>query len=122
MAKYLALLAYLVLLVSCIDHPASSTSRPPSVIVVTNPPTLTVDEVMPMLKTITPENASTIQLLRTLQIPGYTRGRVSQCNTAFSPDGALVLGVCGKNPVAVWDVQSGQLRYTFGPSGVQLVN
>ena len=121
MAKYLALFVCLALLVSCSRHPTSSTSHPPSVIIVTNPPTLTSDEAMPALQMITPENASTIQLLRTLQIPEYTRGRVSQCNTAFNPDGTLVLGVCGRNPVAVWDVQSGQLRYTFGPFGVQMV-
>lgn len=110
-----------LLLVSCSRQPSPTSSNLPAVIIVTNPPTLTAEEAMPDLQTITPQNASMIQLLRTLRIPDYVRGRVSQCNTVFSPDGTLLLGVCGKNPVAIWDVQSGQLRYTLYPPGVQIV-
>jgi WD40 repeat protein len=122
MRKFVLLGAMLVLMVSCLGLPESSSYTGPAVIIATNAATLTADETMPPLQVITPENAFYVHLLRTLEIPDYVRGEVSQCNAAFSPDGSLVLGVCGKNPVAVWDVQSGQLRYTLYPAGVQVVS
>lgn len=114
MKKVILIGICLLLLVSC--------RFAPSVIVATLAPTLTADEVMPKLKVITPNNAYQVQLFRTLEIPGYVRGDVSQCNTAFSPDGSLVLGVCGKNPVPVWEVETGMIKYTLYPEGVQLVS
>jgi WD40 repeat protein len=122
MKKFVFLGILLALMVSCLGLPDSSSYTGPAVIVATNAATLTADEVMPPLQVITPENAFYVHLLRTLEIPGYARGAVSQCNAAFSPDGTLVLGVCGKNPVAVWDVASGQLHYTLYPADVQVVS
>ena len=62
---------------------------------------------LPALQPITVENAENIQLLRTMRIPDYKKGRISQCSLAFSPDNRLLVGACGKNQVPVWDVQSG---------------
>jgi WD40 repeat protein len=65
---------------------------------------------LPELQKITVENAKDIQLIKTFQIPNYstsyTRG---QCSTCFSPDGKFVAGVCIKNRIPLWDVESGLL-------------
>ncbi len=74
-----------------------------------------------MLNEITRENASQIRVLRSLVLPSYIRGAVSQCNTAFSSDGKLLLGVCGKGPIPVWEVQSGDLHYTLDTQKKQIV-
>jgi WD40 repeat protein len=73
------------------------------------------------LNEITLENAAKVRLLRSLDMPGYVRGSISQCNTAFSPDGKLLLGVCGQGPVGVWEVQSGNLSYILDTQKKQLV-
>ena len=66
-------------------------------------------EMLPALQPITTQNAEKIQLLRTMEIPDYSRGKIGQCSLAFSPDGHLLVGACGKNRVPIWDVQSGFL-------------
>ena len=78
-------------------------------------------ETLPILQPITTENADKVQLLRTMEIPGYQRGRLSQCSLAFSPDGHLLVGACGKNQVPVWDVKSGFLLRTLYDSSEQIV-
>jgi len=78
-------------------------------------------ESLPALKTITSENNGEVKLLRTMEIPGYQRGRLSQCSLAFSPDGRLLVGACGKNLVPLWDVQSGFLLRTLYDSPEQIV-
>jgi len=62
------------------------------------------------LQAITIANADKLQLLRTLEIPGYKKGSLSQCSVAFSPDGRLLVAACGQNQVPVWDVQSSSVR------------
>lgn len=76
---------------------------------------------LPELQPITPENAGEVQLLRTMEIPGYQKGRLSQCSLAFSPDGRLLVGVCGKNQVPLWDVQSGYLLRALYDAREQIV-
>jgi WD40 repeat protein len=80
-----------------------------------------IDAPLPSLQPITPENAGNIQLLKTLQIPGFKRSTLSQCSVAFSPDGKLLTGVCYQNTIPIWDVQSGQLIRTLESSPVQEV-
>jgi len=80
-----------------------------------------VSESLPTLQPITTENAGKVQLLRTMEIPAYQRGRLSQCSLAFSPDGRLLVGACGKNQVPLWDVQSGFLLRTLYDSPEQIV-
>jgi WD40 repeat protein len=65
---------------------------------------------------ITAQNADHVSLLRTLEIPGYEKARVSQCSVNFSPDGSRLVGACGSNPVPVWDVNSGQLMVSLDTS------
>lgn len=76
---------------------------------------------LPPLQPITIGNAEQVQLLRTMEIPGYTRGRTSQCNVAFSPDGHLLVGACGKNQLPVWDIQSGVIKQYLSDSSQQIV-
>jgi len=78
-------------------------------------------ETLPALQPITTENADKVQLLRTMAIPNYQRGRLSQCSLDFSPDGSLLIGACGKNQVPIWDVQSGFLLRTLYDSPEQIV-
>lgn len=89
-------------------------------------------DALPALQPITIENADELQLLRTMNIPDYTRGQISQCNPAFSSDSRLLVGACGNNQIPVWDVQSGSLiqklydmptqiaTCTFSPDGRQI--
>jgi len=72
----------------------------------TNP----VPEPLAPLQAITIANADKLQLPRTLEIPGYKKGSLSQCSVAFSPDGRLLVAACGQNQVPVWDVQSASVR------------
>lgn len=76
---------------------------------------------LPALQTITTENAVELELLRTMEIPEYQPGRSSQCSVAFSPDGHLLVGACGNNPVPVWDVQSGELFLSLSSTSGQIV-
>lgn len=76
---------------------------------------------MPPLETIAVANASNIQLLKTLEIPGFTRGALSQCSVAFSPDSRLIVGACGKNQVPVWEAQTGLLVHALYDGPVQIV-
>lgn len=73
------------------------------------------------LKRITPEEADRVQLLRTMSIPDYQMGPVSQCSLDFSPDGRLLVGACGVSPVPVWDVMSGAILHTLYPNPAQIV-
>jgi WD40 repeat protein len=78
-------------------------------------------EMLPALQPITAQNAEKIRLLRTMKIPNYSKGQISQCSLAFSPDGRLLVGACGKNQVPVWDVQSGFLLRMLYAAPVQIV-
>ena len=93
----------------------------PSVALVATLPSTPSLEHPPLLQLITAENATRVQLLRKLEIPGYQRGRLSQCSLAFSPDGHQLIGACGKNQVPVWDVQSGEIRQLLYDSSTQVV-
>jgi WD40 repeat protein len=74
------------------------------------------------LPRISVKNAGTVSLLRSLEIPGFMRGNLSQCSLAFNPDGTLLIGVCGLNPVPVWEVGSGAVRYSlYQTDPVQIV-
>ena len=84
-------------------------------------PTGTFSDLPPELQPISAMNAEQVQLLRTMKIPGYTQGSISQCNPAFSPDGRLLVGACGMNPVPVWDVQTGNLLYHLYETPLQIV-
>ena len=66
-------------------------------------------DALPARQPITAENADQVRLLRTLEIPDYKRGALSQCSVAFSPDGRLLVAASGKNPVPIWDVESGSV-------------
>jgi WD40 repeat protein len=79
------------------------------------------DAPLPPLEVITAANAGKIQLLQTLQIPGFKKSALSQCSVAFSPDGNLLSGVCYQNTIPVWDAQSGQLIRSLESSPVQEV-
>lgn len=79
-------------------------------------PTSTIEPTqapLPSLQVISLQNASKVQLLRTLQIPGYQLSSVSQCSLDFSPDGSLLAAVCGISPAPVWEMQSAQLLYAL---------
>ena len=79
-------------------------------------PTLTpTQESLPLLQVITKDNVDKLSLLRTLPIPGFKNSSVSQCTVGFSPDGALLAGVCNYSTVPVWDVLSGELKYSLLP-------
>ncbi len=66
---------------------------------------------LPGLQSITIENAEDVHELRTLEIPEHTPRLYSQCGVAFSPDGRLLVGTCGSNPMPVWDVQTGAMLF-----------
>jgi WD40 repeat protein len=68
-------------------------------------------ESLPDLQPITSENAEKTSLLLTLDIPDHLPVTASQCSVAFSPDGRLLVGSCGRNPIPVWDVQSGSILF-----------
>ena len=78
-------------------------------------------KVLSALQPITVQNAEKIRLLRTMDIPDYSRGQISQCSLTFSPNGRLLVGACGKNKVPVWDVQSGFLLRTLYDAPEQIV-
>jgi len=78
-------------------------------------------ESLPALRPIAIENVDKIQLLRTMKIPDYNKGQISQCSLAFSPDGHLLVGACGRNQVPVWGVQNGFLLRTLYDTPVQVV-
>ncbi len=87
---------------------------------VSETPTLPTTQ-LPDLQTISSSNADEVQLISTLQIPGFSMGSISQCNPAFSPDGRLLAGACGRNGIPVWDVRSGQLVQTLTDGKWQMV-
>jgi WD40 repeat protein len=70
---------------------------------------------------ITAANATRVQLLDTLEIPGFQRGDLSQCSVDFSPDGRSLVAACGANPAPVWDVPGGHLALSLdNPQAVQV--
>lgn len=73
------------------------------------------------LQPISKANANKVRAVRVLKLPAFYYVSVGQCNTTFSPDGSLILAACGKGPVAVWDVQSGQILYTINTNPNQVV-
>jgi WD40 repeat protein len=78
-------------------------------------------EPLPALQPIMVDNADRVRLLKTMPIPGYRRGQTSQCSVAFSPDGRLLVGACGRNSVPVWEVQSGLARHLLYENPQQIV-
>lgn len=60
---------------------------------------------------ITQQTAEQLRLIRVLTIPEYTRGTLSQCSVAFSPDGRLLVGACGRSRLPVWDVATGEVLH-----------
>lgn len=76
---------------------------------------------LPATAPMTRASAPGIRLLRTLTIPDYVRGVVSQCTVVFSPDGRLLVGAGGRNRVPVWDLESGHLRHLLYDAPVQIV-
>jgi WD40 repeat protein len=70
-------------------------------------------EPLPALQLISPANAGQLELLRTLSIPGFKSSSVSQCSLSFSPDGALLAGVCNYSTIPVWEVLGGKLKYSL---------
>jgi len=107
MKKRISLLFAIILFSGCIRQ--GSVSNPAEVPQTTSSPP--PPEMLPALQPITLENAGKIQLLRTMKIPDYSQGEISQCSIAFSPDGHLLVGACGKNKVPVWEVKSGLIRH-----------
>jgi WD40 repeat protein len=97
------------------------TSFSPATPTPTTPPSSPAPEPLPALQPITVENATKVQLLRTIEIPGYKRGQISQCSLDFSPNGSWLVGACGKNQVPVWDVQSGEIRQLLSDPSTQIV-
>ncbi len=77
-------------------------------------PTLSSQE-LPALERITLENVDRVQLLATLSIPDLALAGAyhGQCGVAFSPDGSLLAGTCGKNSLPIWNVPSLELKRTL---------
>jgi WD40 repeat protein len=98
------------------DKPVSLTDTP------LFPSSTPIPKFLPALQDITVENADKVQLLQTLEIPGYQRGQTSQCGAAFSPDGHWLVGVCGKNPLPVWEVESDILYQSLYSVPLQIVD
>ena len=63
---------------------------------------------------ISVENAAKVELLRSFEIPSYQKGRTSQSSLAFSPDGRLLACAAGIDPVCVWELRKGKIRYLLG--------
>jgi len=104
------------------EVPASESPMPPTASATQVLPTLNAtSEPLPVLQPIMVENADRIELLRSMSIPGYQKGQISQCSLAFSPDGRLLVGACGKNQVPVWEVQSGLIRHLLYDRSQQIV-
>ena len=68
------------------------------------------EDTLPPPRVMTTANARDVVLLRTLQIPGFSQSAISQCSVAFSPDGRLLSGVCYKNTLPIWDVQTDSVQ------------
>ncbi|MFZ5879870.1 MAG: WD40 repeat domain-containing protein [Chloroflexota bacterium] len=83
-------------------------------------PGATTGAALPSLQQLGVDNAGAIRLLRSMNIPDYSKGQLSQCSPAFSPDGRLLVGACGKNRAPVWEVQTGALVYTLYDAPVQV--
>lgn len=76
---------------------------------------------LPQLQVINAVNAGQLILLKTLPIPGFKKGSLSQCSIAFSPDGKYLSGVCHQNTIPVWDAQDGRLIRSLESSPIQEV-
>ena len=76
---------------------------------------------MPPLSVITASNAADIELLKTLELPGFSQGSLSQCSVAFSPDEYWLGAVCKENTLPIWSAQSGVLARALESSPVQEV-
>jgi WD40 repeat protein len=70
---------------------------------------------------ISPENAASVRLLKTLALPGYQRGRTSQSSLAFSPDGRFLACASGANPLYLWKVEGWQEVESPDSSSIQKV-
>jgi hypothetical protein len=51
---------------------------------------------------ITTENVDQMQLNKTLMIPAYVKGSISQCSVAFNPAGTLVASISWDGTVRLW--------------------
>jgi WD40 repeat protein len=78
-------------------------------------------KVVPM-EPITMTNAGNVSLLKSLEIPGYRKGRVSQSSLAFSPDGTLLACAAGKKIAVVGKHDSPVWELDFSPDGCCLVS
>jgi DNA-binding beta-propeller fold protein YncE len=101
--------------------PPSATPSAPSPAPTQGATPTSLPEPLPPLQPITAENAESVRLLRTMEIPGYRGGMIAQCSVAFSPDGRLLVGACGMARVPVWEVESGLLRYRLYETPQQIV-
>jgi len=110
-AKVVALVSNLSLLASC---KAATTSA-------VSPNKESTSSTLPALQALTVNNADNIRLLKTLEIPGFSQGGLSQGSVAFSPDGKLLSGACYQNKLPVWDVPGGRLLFLLDSSKSPLV-
>lgn len=133
------LVSTLVLLLAACGVSKPTTPSATNPVILTGIPTATstpsptsTPPFLPPLEVIRVENASQVRQLQTLPIPDFSNASVSQCSAAFSPDGSLLAAVCDNSTAPVWDVHSGQLRFTllgepshevavsFSPDGSQI--
>jgi WD40 repeat protein len=103
------------------DRPPGSGAGSPATARPSTPKPAPTPGTLPALQRITLRNADKVQLLRTMDIPGYRKGQVSQCSLAFSPDGRLLVAACGVNQVPVWDVQDGRITHLLYGKDQQIV-
>lgn len=112
----LLVLGLFLLASACSTNPSAeqSASLTPTDLLTDTPPTPTATPVAPLLPNLQPihvGNASQVQLLAALEIPGYRTASFSQCNPTFDPGGTLLAATCLANNVPVWDLETMQLRY-----------
>jgi len=73
----------------------------------------------PSVRSPVSSDVSRIEVLRVLTIPEHSRGMVSQCSVAFSPDGKLLVAACGKNRVPIWNVVTGEIVHLLYEEPIQ---
>ena len=119
MKRFLSFFFCLIFATSCVPISATQTSKTK---IITDLPTLTIGESLPYLQKITVMNVDKLRPFRSMKIPGYERGKISQCNTEFSPDGSLITAACGVNAVPIWNVETGDVVSTLATGDVQMVS
>jgi len=119
MKRFLSFFFCLIIAASCVPNSASQTSK---TIIITDLPTLTIGEPLPYLQKITVMNVDQLRPFRSMKIPDYERGKISQCNTEFNSDGTLITAACGINSVPIWNVESGEVVSLFDTGDTQMVS